>query len=130
MLTIREVALRTGLRSSALRYYEHEGLLPKTFRRSGRRVYDASILDRLALIAVAKSAGFTLQEIRVLLRGFGRGGAASARWRKLADGKQADLDAQIARAQRMKERLAMLAGCACPTLRACGRTLAAARRSA
>ena len=60
MLTIGEVARRAGVAASALRYYEREGLIPKADRRGGKRVYGEDILDRLALIAVAKGGGFTV----------------------------------------------------------------------
>jgi DNA-binding transcriptional MerR regulator/plastocyanin len=129
MLTIGAVASQARLRPSALRYYEQEGLVPPAQRRSGRRVYDPAVLDRLAVIEVAKRAGFTLHEIRVLLQGFGRRGPASARWRKLAAVKHAELEAQIAQAERMQQLLAMLTRCECPTLADCGRALQGARTS-
>ena len=53
MLTIGQVASRAGLRASAIRYYEAQGLLPAALRHAGKRVYDDSILDRLAMIALA-----------------------------------------------------------------------------
>lgn len=53
MLAIGEVAGRAGLRASAIRYYEEQGLLPRPRRRSGKRVYDVSVLDRLALIELS-----------------------------------------------------------------------------
>ena len=58
MLTIGAVAARTGLRASAIRYYESRGLLPVASRAAGKRVYDASVLARLAVIRLAKTAGF------------------------------------------------------------------------
>jgi len=67
MLTIGQVASRTGLRASAIRYYEAQGLLPRPSRQAGKRMYSAAILDRLAVIELAKIAGFGLSEIRVLL---------------------------------------------------------------
>ena len=67
-LGIGEVARRAGIATSALRYYESEGLIPLAERRGGRRVYDASILLRLTLIELAKNAGFTIAEIKRLLR--------------------------------------------------------------
>ncbi len=60
MLTIGQVALKAGLRASAIRYYEAQGLLPPAPRHGGKRVYDASILVRLSAIDLAKTAGFTL----------------------------------------------------------------------
>ena len=65
--SIGEVAKRAGIAASAIRFYEAEGLIPKAPRRSGRRMYDPSILDRLSLIELAKSAGFTMAEIKRLV---------------------------------------------------------------
>ena len=84
-LGIGEVARRAGLKASALRYYEAEGLIPRAPQRSGRRVYDESILDRLRIIQLAKSAGFTMAEIKRLLSGFSRRTAPGQRWRALAE---------------------------------------------
>ncbi len=82
-LPIDEVAKQMGVRTSAIRYYESEGLLPKPARRSGQRIYDASILDRLSLIELAKTMGFSIAEIRQLLQGVSRKTPLGPRWRAL-----------------------------------------------
>ena len=64
-LGIGQVAERVGIATSAIRYYEAEGLLPRAERRSGRRVYDESVIERLAIIHLAKGAGFTVADTRV-----------------------------------------------------------------
>ena len=51
MLTIGQIATRAGVRASAIRYYESRGLLPAASRDAGKRVYDVSVLERLAVIA-------------------------------------------------------------------------------
>ena len=84
-LRIGEVAERSGIAASALRYYEREGLLPRAARRGGARVYEDSIFDRLALIEVAKAAGFSVAEIKRLLSGFARKTPPGERWRTLAE---------------------------------------------
>jgi MerR family transcriptional regulator, redox-sensitive transcriptional activator SoxR len=127
VLTIGEVAARTGLRASALRYYEQAGLVPAARRRGGKRVYDPAVLDRLAVIELAKAAGFTLRETRTLLAGLGRRRPAARAWQRLAHDKLAELEQRIAEASRMKELLGVLAACECPTLEECGRTLRRAR---
>jgi MerR family redox-sensitive transcriptional activator SoxR len=127
VLTIGKVATRAGLRASAIRYYEEEGLVPTADRKGGKRVYDESVLDRLALIELAKSAGFTIRETRELLAVFGRRRTAAASWNKLAQAKLAELDEQIARASKMKALLSMLIRCECPALDDCGRALNAGR---
>jgi MerR family redox-sensitive transcriptional activator SoxR len=125
MLTIGQVASRAGLRASAIRYYEAQGLLPAAFRHAGKRVYDDSILDRLAMIALAKTAGFEIAEIRAVLSMGGQKPVLI--WRKLARAKRAELDEQIARLARMEDVLAKLGGCPCATLEECGRAFNLAR---
>lgn len=123
-LSIGEVARRTGLRASALRYYERAGLLERQLRSSGRRQYDLTIFDRLALIAYAKRVGFTIADIRLLLSGANDAGPASARWHALARRKQHELDAAIADARVMKRLLQRALNCRCLSLDECGRQLA------
>jgi MerR family transcriptional regulator, redox-sensitive transcriptional activator SoxR len=119
-LTIGEAARRAGVRASALRYYESVGLLPVPRRVNGRRRYDAEILRILAVIRLAKQAGFTVAETRTLLHGFSARTPPSARWRTLARRKLAEVDALIARAERMKRVLATVLECECPRLSDCG----------
>ena len=123
MLTIGEVAERTGLAASALRYYEREGLIPRASRRGGKRVWGEHVLDRLALIGVAKGAGFTVAEIQTLLSGFGRRTPPGKRWRKLALGKLDELEARMAEVERMKRVLQAVTRCECPTLDDCSRAI-------
>ena len=93
-------------------------------RRNGRRVYDASILERLALIQLSQQAGFTIAEIRTLLHGFSPRTPASRRWRVLAERKLEEVREQAARARSMERVLKRLLDCECPTLEDCGRALA------
>ena len=69
-LRIGDVAARTGVPATTIRYYEKEGLLPAPERVSGRRVFDTEIIIALAVIELAKQAGFSLEEIKTLLYGF------------------------------------------------------------
>ena len=126
-LTIGQVAQQMGLRASAIRYYEAEGLVPVGRRRDGRRIYDVTVLERLALIELAKGSGFTVGEIRKLLHGFARRTPPGERWRALADAKMKELDRRIAEARRMKNVLGLLARCKCPTLEDCGRSMLSRR---
>ena len=77
-LTIGQVARRAGLNVSAIRFYEAEGLLPEAIRVSGQRRYSDEVFGRLAVIDVAKRAGFSLEEIRTLLRAGDAGTPAHA----------------------------------------------------
>lgn len=126
-LTIGEVAAEAGLRASAIRYYEAEGLIPVGHRRHGRRVYDRSVLDRLALIELAKRSGFTVAETRRLLSGFSGRTPPGERWRALASAKIRELDERLSRIRRMKRVLEAVSRCECPTLETCGGALRRAR---
>lgn len=118
-LSIGVVARRSGLRVSAIRYYESAGLIEAPRRVSGRRVYDANVFESIALIHLAQEAGFTVAEIRQLLSGFDRATPASARWQALARRKLADVVERIEQAQRMKHLLECLLRCRCETLGQC-----------
>lgn len=122
-LTIGEVAQRAGIRPSALRYYESAGVLPPPRREHGRRRYDASVLQRLAVVAVAQEAGLTVAEIRELFHGFAAETPASARWQALAEQKLIQVEALITRAEGMKRLLEQMVGCGCLSLDECGRLL-------
>lgn len=122
-LRIGEVAERSGLAPSAIRYYESEGLLPKAPRRNGRRVYEEAIFDRLGLIDLAQRAGFRVAEIKKLLAGFSGRAAPGERWRSLAQAKLGEIEGRIAEAERMKRVLRTVLGCRCPTIDDCGRAM-------
>ena len=116
MLTIGQVAARSGLNTSHIRYYEQVGVLPEPARVSGQRRYDEDVLHRLGIIDVAQRAGLTLDEIRELT------GSAPAgeRIRALADRKLPDIDALIQRAQAVKQWLEIAQHCDCETVDVCG----------
>jgi MerR family redox-sensitive transcriptional activator SoxR len=127
-MTIGEVARRTGLQASAIRYYEKMGLLPKTQRIGGQRRYETSVLNYLEVIDVARSAGFRIEEIRHLFHGFGKGTPAFRRWELLAQRKITEMDELIARAKKMKRLLENADGCKCLDLEDCGKAFRARRR--
>jgi MerR family transcriptional regulator, redox-sensitive transcriptional activator SoxR len=118
-LTIGEAAERAGIRASAIRYYERVGLLPEPERVSGRRRYDDGIVRRLELIAVAKEAGFTLDEVRTLLESADRGDPAHRQLRVLAERKLPEIDALIERAEAVRQWLKVATDCGCDTLDDC-----------
>jgi DNA-binding transcriptional MerR regulator len=115
---IGELARRTGVATSALRYYERIGLLSPAERARGRRHYTESSAERVAVIRLCQNAGFTLAEIgRLLAAGsWGRRG-----WGNLADRKIAELDARIADAQRAKELIEHALACPHRDLLSCPR---------
>ena len=112
-MRIGEVASRTGFSTSAIRYYEGAGLLPLAPRRSGRRVYDDSIVERLQILAALQQAGFSLAEIRSLFDGLTSGSGPSTVWRRAAEAKLAEIDATLATLRRTRRLLADAIDCAC-----------------
>jgi len=127
-LTISEVAKQLGLRPSAIRYYEHIGLLPPAPRTSGQRRYDSTVLYRLAIVQRARQLGFSLEEIRQLFFGFRSVTRASERWQRLSQRKLAELDALMADIKTVRRLLRKLMHrCHCDTLEQCGRGIFRAR---
>ena len=122
-LSIGEVAKRAGIATSAIRFYESEGLMPHAERRSGRRVFDEHILERLSIIELAKRAGFTIAEIKRLLSGFAADTPPGERWRRLAESKLRELDERIVEARRMQALLRIVVRCECPTFDDCARAM-------
>jgi MerR family redox-sensitive transcriptional activator SoxR len=118
-LSIGEVAEKAGVNVSAIRFYEREGLLPEPERVSGRRRYDETTVQRLGIIDAAKQAGFSLDEIGVLLTSTDRGAPAHEQLRALAIRKLPEIDALIERAQNMRGWLTAAGACECNTLDAC-----------
>lgn len=116
-MRIGEVARQAGLRVSHIRYYEDVGLLPPPERVSGQRHYDETVLRRLTVIDIAQRAGLSLGEIRVLLE-HGNEPAAEP-LRALAQRRLPEVDALIARAQRIRQWLVEASECRCQTIDAC-----------
>jgi MerR family redox-sensitive transcriptional activator SoxR len=100
------------------------GLVPKPMRLGGRRQYTPAALDRMALIQFAKQAGFSLQEIRLLIQGQ-PGGPISSRWERMARRKLAELDAQSRQIQTMRRLLGRALHCRCLDLQECEKALRA-----
>lgn len=119
LLSIGELARRAGLAPSAIRYYERIGLLAEPERASGRRRYEPSVLERLALIDTAQRAGFTLAETRTLLSGLSRETPHPQVWRELAVAKLVEVDALAARAAEMRRLLELGLECECRHLGEC-----------
>lgn len=116
LLSIGEVAHRTGVAQTTLRYYEQVGLLPAPDRVGGRRRYQESILTRLEVIRACKVAGFALHEITALL---GDDAAGKPVARALAELKLAEIDAQMAALVRAKKVIQWGMSCECPTIGEC-----------
>src|SRR5581483_8458763 len=118
-LSIGEVAKRTGVRTSALRYYEEAGVLPVAARIAGRRRYGADIIHRIDVLRFAQQAGFTLEEIKMLFHGFAAETPLSARWHSLARKKLRELDLLAQRIRRMRRALQLGLKCGCIRIEDC-----------
>ena len=115
-LTIGQVARRTGVAATALRYYEQIGLITAPARLGGQRRYDDSVLTRLEVIGLCKSAGFALEEIQLLFADDAPGRPAS---RALAEAKLAEINAQMESLARAREVIEWGMRCTCPSIDAC-----------
>ena len=100
-MKIKDISSKTGTPASTLRYYEKIGLLPTVSRQSGQRVYTDSMVWRVNFINVAKSTGFTLDEIKALFQLSDNDG----NWRDAANIKLSELTLQIKKLQSMHSAL-------------------------
>jgi DNA-binding transcriptional MerR regulator len=116
---IAEVARRSGVPASTLRFYEEKGLIASIGRRGMRRVFSASVLERLALIAVGRASGFSLDEIALMFAPDGRPRID----RQMLVAKAEELDGTIRKLTDMRDGLRHAARCParshmeCPTFR-------------
>ena len=115
-LTIGEVVRRADVPATTLRYYERIGLVAPPARVGGQRRYDGSILARLEVIRLCKSAGFALEEIQLLFADEEPGRPAS---RALAEAKLAEIDAQMASLAQARAVVEWGMGCTCPSIDTC-----------
>ena len=110
-MDIAEVARRSGLPASTLRFYEAQGLIASVGRAGLRRVFAPHVLERLALIALGRAAGFSLEEIRGMFAPDGR-----PRIDRRALARQADaLDARLRRLRATRDALRHAAACPAPS---------------
>lgn len=112
---IAEVARRSGIPASALRFYEERGLIASIGRRGLRRLFEPTVLDRLALIALGRQAGFSLDEIA---RMFARDGRVRID-RQLLTSKAEELDTAICKLSAIRDSLRRAAACTAPTHMEC-----------
>ncbi|KLO41440.1 MerR family transcriptional regulator [Mycobacterium nebraskense] len=115
-LTIGEVARQAGVAATTLRYYEQIGLVPPPDRLGGQRRYDDSVLARLEVIRLCKSAGFALEEIQLLFADDAPGRPAS---RALAEAKLAEIDAQMESLAQARAVIEWGMRCTCPSIDSC-----------
>jgi MerR family redox-sensitive transcriptional activator SoxR len=120
LMPISEVARRSGVAASALRYYEERGLIAAERAGSGHRRFRRSVLRRVAFIVFAQRVGLTLDEIAEQVAHLPADRAPSRRdWSRLSAGWTARIDARIAELERLRDGLTECIGCGCLSLDRC-----------
>ena len=120
LLTIGDVAKRSGVAASALRFYEDRGLIASVRAGSGHRRYPRSVLRRIAFVVFAQRVGLTLEEIAAELARLPPDRAPTKRdWSRLSSTWSARIDARIAELERLKVGLTECIGCGCLSLSRC-----------
>ena len=119
-LTIGELARRTGLSVSAIRFWEEKGLVEALRTRGGQRRFLRSDIRRLSFALIAQQLGFSLEAIGRELAVLPQGRTPTAAdWAKISRGFRRQLDERIAAMERMRDRLDNCIGCGCLSLRKC-----------
>ncbi len=120
MLTIGEVAERANVATSALRFYEREGLVSSWRTEGGQRRYQREVLRRVAFVRAAQRVGLSLDEIRAALATLPDGRTPTASdWQRLSRQWRPVLDRRIAELERVRDGLDTCIGCGCLSLRVC-----------
>jgi MerR family redox-sensitive transcriptional activator SoxR len=120
LLTVSEVAERSGFAPSALRFYEREGLLHATRTSGNQRRYERNVLRRLAFIRAARNVGLRLDEVAAALATLPDGRAPTrADWTRLSRSWRRRLDEQIDALVSLRDGLDSCIGCGCLSLRRC-----------
>ena len=120
LLTIGELSARSGVASSALRFYEERGLISSERASSGHRRFSRPIIRRVAFIVFAQRVGLSLDEIRGELAKLPADRAPTrADWAKLSSSWSSRIDDRIAELERLKEGLTECIGCGCLSLGRC-----------
>ncbi len=120
VLTIGEVAARSGVATSALRFYESRGLIASERTDSGHRRYPRSVLRRVAFVVFAQKVGLSLDEIQTELAKLPRNRVPDrGDWAKLSRGWTVRIDERIAELEQMKTGLSECIGCGCLSLDRC-----------
>jgi MerR family redox-sensitive transcriptional activator SoxR len=120
LLTVSEVAERSGFAPSALRFYERQGLLRATRTTGNQRRYERNVLRRLAFIRAARNVGLSLEEIAAALATLPEGRTPTRTdWSRLSRSWRQRLDDQIAALTKLRDGLDSCIGCGCLSLKTC-----------
>jgi MerR family redox-sensitive transcriptional activator SoxR len=119
-LTIGEVASRSGVAPSALRFYEDEGLIVSRRTTGNQRRYERAVLRRVALIQAGRAAGIPLDRISAALASLPAHRTPTRRdWERLSRSWREDIDQRIATLEALRNRLSTCIGCGCLSIDAC-----------
>jgi len=119
-LTIGELAARSGVAPSALRFYEAQGLIAAQRTSGNQRRYERAVLRRIALIQAGRSAGVPLERIRAALETLPSRRTPTRRdWERLSRGWRDDIDRRIATLEALRNRLTTCIGCGCLSIDKC-----------
>ncbi|WP_125775861.1 redox-sensitive transcriptional activator SoxR [Antribacter gilvus] len=119
-LTVGELAARSGVRVSALHFYEKQGLISSRRTSGNQRRYQRETLRRVAFIRVSQRVGIPLADIGAALATLPGDRTPTAKdWRRISKAWHADLDARIEQLQRLRDHLTDCIGCGCLSLRKC-----------
>lgn len=119
-LIIGETSKRTGVPSSALRFYERRGLIRSVRTQGNQRQFHREMLRRISIIRIAQNLGLTLEEIGAAMAELPDQRTPTKKdWERLSKRWQAQLDERINQLQRMREKLNNCIGCGCLSLRSC-----------
>ena len=120
MLTIGEVAERANVATSALRFYEREGLISAVRSSGGQRRYQREVLRRIAFVQAAQRVGLSLEEIKQALGTLPENRTPTAAdWKRLSRSWRPLLEKRIAELERVRDKLDSCIGCGCLSLRIC-----------
>lgn len=120
LLTIGDLARRTGLSVPTIRFYEERGLVEPLRTGGNQRRYLRAHIRRLSFVLIAQKLGLSLGEIAEAMRGLPQGRTPNARdWARISGAIRARIDAQIARLERVRADLDGCIGCGCLSLKKC-----------
>ena len=119
-ITIGQLARRTGLAVSAIRFYETKGLISPERNSGGQRRFPRSDIRRLSFVIMAQKFGFTIARIQELLASLPDNRTLNAKdWKRFSETFRSELDAQIATLEKMRDQLDGCIGCGCLSLEKC-----------
>ena len=119
-LSIGEVAARSGVAPSALRFYERQGLIESARTDGNQRRYDRAVLRRIAFIQAGRAAGVAVAEIHASLAGLPTSRTPTRKdWERLSNKWRDDLDARIETLKALRDRLTTCIGCGCLSIDQC-----------